>query len=659
VLDSAITDVLGPGVTFVTGGGYTRSDAPRGLWSLARKSVFIGDTQTLAGNSYAMNAGPVNPTSKRVCRNFPGQPNFCITADVQGSTTVDDGSVFQLANFQMAQRLFNVYDGPSLEDSNAFLDITPTNLVDANGNNDCTSAGDVKLCRNGHYMQSPVVGVPGIPNAAPTMPAARPTTCYLPNAAIAWKQPNGFYYPPAFHSDNLFFNNVPIRHYVIEARFLTPTDTSPYPYSTDFSTSLANYCNAETTMWNGFTDVDRQTELSDDDGSLTGLIQTISVNSNQFFSAPTQDLECKSDIPDSAGNERATAKTSPYDYVTAVVYADDCSTSPGPNLSCDDHTNVNNRGMWTKACTNEQCFGVPLHRELMIKGETLPPTLIHMGGQATGQRSTLIPNNMRYYIDTTVSEADQESAQDLNVFEPSKTYHVFLLFAKPPNSTMANQTVETFDVFVGKGLTGSTFLPTVHAEKAALPGSQYIFTSFDSDATTSPWLDANPTSGKWTRSYSSTTGMLTVTVDMSLSNFVTDYNNSIQGRCQPLSMCKWVSMPAAGASQCQCNTGSTLGGYLPLDCSANTSGICKWAIEDIDYPDNGAYGFSFTLPDNFAYGAQPVPSPSCLTLANNPVWNVTFQQPTGTIAGDCAYTMQDPPPPIFSTNPVPGADGCM
>ena len=24
--------------------------------------------------------------------------------------------------------------------------------------------------------------------------------CILPNAAIAWKQPNGFYYPPAFHS---------------------------------------------------------------------------------------------------------------------------------------------------------------------------------------------------------------------------------------------------------------------------------------------------------------------------------------------------------------------------------------------------------------------------------------------------------------------------
>ena len=34
--------------------------------------------------------------------------------------------------------------------------------------------------------------------------------------AIGWKQSNGFYYPPAFHSDNLFFKNVDIRHYVVE-----------------------------------------------------------------------------------------------------------------------------------------------------------------------------------------------------------------------------------------------------------------------------------------------------------------------------------------------------------------------------------------------------------------------------------------------------------
>ena len=64
-------------------------------------------------------------------------------------------------------------------------------------------------------------------------------------------------------------------------------------------------------MFNGFTDVDRQTELSDDDGSLTGYEKTISVNNDSFFNAPTEETECESDN---------TAKTSPYDYVTSVVY---------------------------------------------------------------------------------------------------------------------------------------------------------------------------------------------------------------------------------------------------------------------------------------------------------------------------------------------------
>ena len=50
---------------------------------------------------------------------------------------------------------------------------------------------------------------------------------YLPNAAIGWKQPNGFYYPPAFHSANLFFDKVDIRHYVIQPLF------KPGTYLTD------------------------------------------------------------------------------------------------------------------------------------------------------------------------------------------------------------------------------------------------------------------------------------------------------------------------------------------------------------------------------------------------------------------------------------------
>ena len=66
-------------------------------------------------------------------------------------------------------------------------------------------------------------------------------------------------------------------------------------------------------MFEGFTGIDRQTELDDDDGSLTGLVKTISVNEDSFFDAPVETIECASD---------ETVKTSPYDYVTTVVYPD-------------------------------------------------------------------------------------------------------------------------------------------------------------------------------------------------------------------------------------------------------------------------------------------------------------------------------------------------
>ena len=62
------------------------------------------------------------------------------------------------------------------------------------------------------------------------------SSCYLPNAAIGWKQPNGFFYPPSFHSSNLFFGNVDIRHYVIDALF------QPGTYLQDTASVQADYC---------------------------------------------------------------------------------------------------------------------------------------------------------------------------------------------------------------------------------------------------------------------------------------------------------------------------------------------------------------------------------------------------------------------------------
>ena len=114
MLQSALTDVQNGGLTFVTGGDYTHSSAPPGVWELARKSVFVGATQPT--NKWASDAGPFNNTSGLTCDEpFPG--NYCLSAKEEISMPKD--------NFVVNQRLFNIYDGPSYEDSNGFLDITP------------------------------------------------------------------------------------------------------------------------------------------------------------------------------------------------------------------------------------------------------------------------------------------------------------------------------------------------------------------------------------------------------------------------------------------------------------------------------------------------------------------------------------------------------
>ena len=48
-------------------------------------------------------------------------------------------------------------------------------------------------------------------------------TCINPNAAIGWKQPNGFDYPPSYQMLNVSFSNVELRHHVYLPQFLSGT----------------------------------------------------------------------------------------------------------------------------------------------------------------------------------------------------------------------------------------------------------------------------------------------------------------------------------------------------------------------------------------------------------------------------------------------------
>ena len=59
-------------------------------------------------------------------------------------------------------------------------------------------------------------------------------------------------------------------------------------FQTDLEAVKKRYCNFSFDMFDNFSDVDRQTELNDDNGSLTGLVKTISVNQDSFFDAPVQ-----------------------------------------------------------------------------------------------------------------------------------------------------------------------------------------------------------------------------------------------------------------------------------------------------------------------------------------------------------------------------------
>jgi cell migration-inducing and hyaluronan-binding protein len=608
-IDSAITDPQFGGLTFVTGGSWTYSDITPGTWQLAMRDVFIGSTQPqnpadTSFNKYAENDGPFNAESKLAC--VDTDANYCLSKN--------DGIDMQLVDYAVGQRLYNIYDGPNYQDSSSYLDITPTTPVP-----NCQPGTDTTehKCAGSAVPYGRVNGI-----------RRDGSNCYLPNAAIAWKQPNGFYYPPAFHSKNLSFKNVDIRHFVFEPLF-----KNGHQYDGD--ATVAQYCTYKSDMWSSFSDVDRQTELTDDDGSLTGLRSgsvepfepTISVNEDPFFTAPEETAQCASDktglVPP------GTAKTSPYQYVTTVVYPD-CGNSLNQTASCGE--------AWSVPCTNSFCYGVPLYRQLLTPSEyqtwktsDARPS-IRMAGQANTQRSNLTVNHGDYYIDTTVPLATQKAASALvNAFQNGKRYHVFLIYAPP-------STQQTYRLFVGKDFD----MNTLKAEQANLSTGAVPFTPLPKY----PWPPATLNSD----------GFLTVTIDDSFPDYVSNYNKARVNLCQPPTFC--APDKTGTCTSAITNDPNSPLNYLYLEYGPGgpdiLDRICQENSPDVDCPDGGCYGFGFTLPSNFETGAASatIPNPSCVTLANNPTLATPLTPADSAIAGSCFYNAA-PPSGLFCTTPNP------
>ena len=267
---------------------------------------------------------------------------------------------------------------------------------------------------------------------------------------------------------------------MVEPLFLEGTLT------TDTDKVTKQYCVWDRALFTGFAGNDRQTVLNDDDGTLTGYKETISVNLDDFFLAPVTAFECRSE---------ETARTSPYEYVTTVVYPKcvidrTCAKPPDPPPNGNPNINF---GDWNRACTSESCYGVPLYRQdLMPKGDRDPndpsKTLarsIRMMGQETGQRSTLTVNHGTYYLDTSVGKARQLECPTgpcvINEFKKNEIYYLFVIFAK-------ENTEQRYQIYVGHD---PAFDPSkIHMVQADIGPNPVVFTDLGTlPAGRARWFD--------------------------------------------------------------------------------------------------------------------------------------------------------------------------
>ncbi len=268
------------------------------------------------------------------------------------------------------------------------------------------------------------------------------------------------------------------------------------------------------------------------------------------------------------------------------------------------------RSPWASDCTTSTCFGVPLYRQLLRSGEPAGDTQrIQMMGANLWQRSTLTTDGGVYYIDTAAGAMKQSATPFKNVFEADRTYYVFFVYATPT-------TKQVYRLWLGPNHPAS-FADTNVFLTRVLPNISHF--EFRDDTATWP-----PT---WGRHYDPTTGILTVTVDMTFDAFRNEFERAERDFCQPASFCTF-----AGGT-CRCNDDG------PNADICRDSKICaRWAGKDIDWPDGGAYGFGIKFPSDFAADdADHRPSAACITAAD-PRWNVPLVRASAKLAGSCADT---------------------
>jgi len=177
------------------------------IGACAQGRLYSGNTQSQRTNSFASNVGPLTlvPRSRA--------PKAKASASRQLFLDEDNGISFALATFANNQRMFSIYDGP--------LTRIPTPISISRAANHTQ--------RRGHDATRNLIQIRPPPQLrqqrlfAPARCWGMLTTQLIRFAICLMRHrvetAERILFPPAFHSDNLFFNNVDIRHFVIEPLF--------------------------------------------------------------------------------------------------------------------------------------------------------------------------------------------------------------------------------------------------------------------------------------------------------------------------------------------------------------------------------------------------------------------------------------------------------
>ena len=579
--NAALTDQLFGGLTFVTGGSWFQ--VPPAYFSIAKNGFYVGTSQTDAKtNRYARRSGPIFPVNASTPLNaYPP----CSRGDRTTCNIDLDGTGYWQGGGYNPKRLISIYDGPHFADGNLFVNVgawkCPVQPCQGKQPGQC-NLPDGGECGIYSSTIQPTIKMSGEPDRSQML---------VIDAAVGWKQANGFYYPPAFaYRHSAFFKKVPpalqsLNNCADSAGVLSPGSCrhNVVDRTLNYISGNMQALDGGATIYGagqpsglGIGPIDFQTFLADLDASLTGAsgvipvgpectcgascttadghkgtcgrrdtnqpcrcevtLPTTSLSRNAFFDAPAQNDECLS----------FGLQTSPYQFVTSVMAELKDPAVPGTTTYA---TNADTTDWQDRPA-------VAIYRQWKLAGERSQAGQVCDNGVSSTERSTFMvgPNvfhapsltqsfppglggqpGQLYYIDTSSSRQNTScypGTVSFNAarFSKNKTYVIYHLFAR-------NDAAISYQFYVGDGVRsvgdvkGNFVRLDPHLNDGAYFGNSVV-TDICQPGDTNSWCGALPTP------QIDDQGILTVTLDQRA--IAADFNLATRAdyeRCMPRDLC--------------------------------------------------------------------------------------------------------------------------